>query len=88
MLKYFGNARQQYNFHLEDQKKKNSETKIYSQKAMLNTEIKEIQGQMKIFQKNNESLDTEFVKLLKQGENSILLLVVRFLHRFVAMVSF
>ena len=55
---------------------------------MLNTEIKEIQGQMKIFQKNNESLDTEFVKLLKQGENSILLLVVRFLHRFVAMVSF
>ena len=84
MLKYFGNARQQYNFHLEDQKKKNSETKIYSQKAMLNTEIKEIQGQMKFFQKNNESLDTEFVKLLKQGEN----FSCRFLHRFVAMVSF
>ena len=51
---------------------------------MLNTEIKEIQGQMKFFQKNNESLDAEFVKLLKQGEN----FSCRFLHRFVAMVSF
>ena len=37
---------------------------------MLNTEIKEIQGRLAFLQRSNKSFDSEFVKLLKQAEDS------------------
>ena len=44
--------------------------KIDSLKAILNTEIKEIQWWIRFLLKNSESLDAEFVKLLNKAENS------------------
>ena len=44
--------------------------KIDSQKNYIKYRDKEIQGRMTFLQKSSESFDTEFVKLVKQAEDS------------------
>ena len=69
MVRYCGKARQQYSFCLEDKKKKNAE-KNWQPKNYIKYRDKEIQGRMTFLQKSSKSFDTEFVKLVKQAEDS------------------
>ena len=69
MVRHCGKARQQYSFCLEDKKKKNAE-KNWQPKNYIKYRDKEIQGRMTFLQKSSKSFDTEFVKLVKQAEDS------------------
>ena len=67
MFKCCGNAWQEYNFHLGDQKKKYAE-KNWQPKSNIKSRYKE--DSRTFLQKSSESLDIEFVKLMKQVESS------------------